>query len=203
MIQSDPNSIEQRLSAIRLKVSAKLDERVERLTQEMDMVGGHDAVEHVAVPRPASGRRLVPFGLAAAGVLLGVAMVLVIQLGQRRLGLAHQIPIRISAIQGAVLVKHVGTAAWEELSVASALRVGDQLWTGSASSINLTLKDNSLVTLNAGGVLSIKHHDGRVEFELTHGTMRAILREGHPPFFVRTPQGRLEALGTDFTVSVK
>jgi ferric-dicitrate binding protein FerR (iron transport regulator) len=59
------------------------------------------------------------------------------------------------------------------------------------------------VTLNAGGVLSITHHDGRVEFELTHGTMRAVLREGHPPFFVRTPQGRLEALGTDFTVSVE
>ena len=134
---------------------------------------------------------------------MGVALVLLIQMEQRQLRLAHQVPIRVSAIQGPVLVKHVGTASWEELSAASALRVGDQLWAGSASSINLTLKDNSLVTLNASGVLSIKHHDGRVEFELTHGTVRAVLREGHPPFVVRTPQGRLEALGTEFTVSVE
>jgi ferric-dicitrate binding protein FerR (iron transport regulator) len=83
------------------------------------------------------------------------------------------------------------------------LCVGDQLWSGSASSINLTLKDDSLITLNASGALCLTHHDGRVEFELTHGTMRAVLREGHPPFVVRTPQGRLEALGTDFTVSVE
>jgi ferric-dicitrate binding protein FerR (iron transport regulator) len=65
------------------------------------------------------------------------------------------------------------------------------------------MNDGSLVTLTAGGVLSIAHQDGGMEFELTHGTMRAVMREGHPPFAIRTPQGRLEALGTEFTVSVE
>jgi hypothetical protein len=180
--------LEKKLATLRAPKSPELDAGIQRML--------HGAMR-------ARARRLAPFCLAAAGILVGVGLVLLIQTAQRQLGLGRQVPIRISAIQGPVLVKHTGTATWEELSAGAALRVGDQLWSGSASSINLTLKDNSLVTLNASGVLSLKHHDGRVEFELTHGTMRAVLHEGHPPFVVRTPQGRLEALGTDFTVSVE
>jgi ferric-dicitrate binding protein FerR (iron transport regulator) len=40
------------------------------------------------------------------------------------------------------------------------------------------------------------------EFSLEHGECTASLQSPHVPFFVRTPHGRVEALGTEFTVTV-
>jgi hypothetical protein len=78
MNQSDPNSIEQRLSAIRLKVSARLDERVERLAKGMDVAGAHDATEDVVVPKPLVDGRLRRRWILRAAV--GVAAVFAVAL---------------------------------------------------------------------------------------------------------------------------
>jgi len=192
MSDMTPDELEKRLENLRPPDPSALDGRVQRL-----LCGAA-----VAEPRAGFGR-LTVYSLAAAGIVVGVALVLLIQAGQRWMRLSPAVPIRISAIRGEVLVKHAGSATWEEMGASSQLRLGDQLWSGSASGINLELKDSSLIALNAGSVLSLTQYNGRVEFELTHGTMRAVLRDGHPPFFVHTPQGLLESLGTEFTVSVE
>jgi len=192
MSDMTPEEIEKKLENLRPPAPAALDERIGRLLRDTA----------AAEPRGRI-RRFVPYGLIAAGILLGVALALLIQFGQRRVRLLSEVSIRVSEIRGTVLVKHAGAAAWEEVGAASRLRLGDQFWSGSASSIVLTLKDHSLVTLGPGGALALTDDDGRVEFELAHGTMQALLRDGHPPFFVRTPQGLLESLGTEFAVSVE
>jgi hypothetical protein len=192
MREITPEELEKKLESLRPPTSAALDGCIEQMLS--DAAG--------AQPRARIGR-LAPYGLIAAGIVGGIALAFLVRIGLSRALLSPVVPIRVSAIRGTILVKHAGTAAWEEMSAATRLRLGDQLWSGTEAGISLELRDNSLVALNSGSRLSVTEDNGRVEFELTHGTMRAVLRDGHPPFFVRTPQGLLKSLGTEFTVSVE
>jgi hypothetical protein len=50
---------------------------------------------------------------------------------------------------------------------------------------------------------SVTMYNGKTQFHLEHGKLAAALESPHPPFFVSTPHGRVEALGTEFTVNVE
>lgn len=111
--------------------------------------------------------------------------------------------IRIDQVQGTVLVKHESGSTWEEVHAdRSRLFVGDTLLCSKDASLTLKLADNSRVVLTSNSRLTLAHENGGLELALAHGTMTADLTSPHPPFVIDTPQGRVHALGTTFTVTV-
>ena len=67
----------------------------------------------------------------------------------------------------------------------------------------MVFEDNSSVQLNQNSILTLKLYNGGTEFYLEQGELAAALESPHPRFVVSTPHGRVEALGTEFTVSVE
>jgi ferric-dicitrate binding protein FerR (iron transport regulator) len=65
------------------------------------------------------------------------------------------------------------------------------------------MKDKSTIELNQNSMLVLKLYNGETQFFLEYGRCTAALESPHPPFFIRTPHGRVEALGTEFTVTVE
>ena len=51
--------------------------------------------------------------------------------------------------------------------------------------------------------LNLMQYNGQTEFGIAYGTVKSSLDGPHEPFFISTPQGRLEALGTEFIVRVR
>ena len=162
--------------------------------------------------RPAVGGILSAFrwprAAAAAGILL---LGLVIGLGLARVGqrprpgvdLGPPLALAIEQLEGAVLVKHRGADNWEDLRSGSRLYLRDLIQTLPNSTVALKLRDGSTIALGADSSLVLEASDGVTELALRWGTAHASLVSPHPPFFIRTPQARIEALGTEFTVSVR
>jgi hypothetical protein len=141
----------------------------------------------------------------AAGILLLVGLLGGFTLGRHDRGSSPNAPmidVRVSALSGTALVKHAGQDTWHELAPAATLRLGDVLHAAGNSAVTLSLWDRSSIRLDANTTLSADAFNGRVEFALSSGTINADLQSAHPRFFIRTPQGILEALGTAFVVSV-
>ena len=53
------------------------------------------------------------------------------------------------------------------------------------------------------GAFVLEKCNGGTLFSLEQGELAAALNSPHPSFVVSTPNGRVEALGTEFTVSVE
>ena len=113
------------------------------------------------------------------------------------------LPIQVAELKGEVLVKRAGSSAWGALSADSAVRLGDLFVALPSSEARLALNDGSTLVLEAGSRLCIERYDEGVELSLTSGRLRASLHRPHGSFAVVTPGGRLEALGTEFTVDVE
>ncbi len=111
-------------------------------------------------------------------------------------------PIRVCSVSGTVLIKHFGARVWEEVTGSTSIYVGDRFHASPGSSLGLALKDDNTVWLKANSMLSLETLNGQIEFRVDSGTVTADLKSPHGPFFISTPQGRIEALGTEFTVSV-
>ncbi|MEN6493062.1 MAG: FecR domain-containing protein [Thermoguttaceae bacterium] len=125
------------------------------------------------------------------------------QIDERDLAEGTPAAIRIDQVQGTVLVKHESGSKWEEIHAdRSRLYVGDTLLCSKDASLTLQLADNSRVVLTSNSRLALAHENGGLELALAHGTMTADLTSPHPPFVIDTPQGRVHALGTTFTVTV-
>jgi ferric-dicitrate binding protein FerR (iron transport regulator) len=67
----------------------------------------------------------------------------------------------------------------------------------------LRLGEKSTIRLGQNSMLALTSYNGKTQFFLEHGECTASLESPHRPFFIRTPHGRVEALGTEFTVSVE
>jgi ferric-dicitrate binding protein FerR (iron transport regulator) len=67
----------------------------------------------------------------------------------------------------------------------------------------LEVAKDSTLELNQNSMLVLKSYNGGTKFHLEHGKLAAALKSPHPPFFVSTPHGQVEALGTEFTVNVE
>jgi hypothetical protein len=145
----------------------------------------------------------VPVAAAAAlviGIFVGAA---VSRSGGLKEPDAAPAAMTIAKIDGVVLRKHKDAPAWTQITPQAKLYVGDEMQTLAGSTLVLALKDNSTMSLNAGTNLLVKEYNGASEFVLSSGSLRATLTSPHPPFAIRTPQGLIRALGTDFAVTVE
>ena len=140
--------------------------------------------------------------LIVAGLLLGFYLGRVTNT-QTEAALTAKTPLRIANLEGIVLVKHQGAALWEKLEPESSVYIGDTFHSTSKSDFNLEFRDKSTIKLNQNSMLVLKEYNGGTQFHLEHGELAAALESPHPPFVVSTPNGRVEALGTEFTVSVE
>jgi ferric-dicitrate binding protein FerR (iron transport regulator) len=142
----------------------------------------------------------------AAGVLLAVGLFLGFALGRAgksaRAPLTAQVPISASKIEGTVLVRHEDSDVWQILDADSNIYLGDTFHAAAKSACVLRLDAKSTLELNQNSMLVLKVYNGRTEFHLEQGELAADLASKHPPFFISTPHGRVEALGTEFTVKV-
>jgi len=145
----------------------------------------------------------------AACILLGIGLLLGFGLGratstmQAGVALRAQVPIRVEELEGTVLVKHRGCNDWQALDKKSNIYLGDTFHSAAKSMVSLVLEDKSSVAVGQNSMLVLKLYNGGTQFHLEHGRLTASLNSPHPPFVVSTPHGRVEALGTEFTVTVK
>jgi len=159
---------------------------------------------------PASGAWLgwTPRAIAA-GIVLAVGLTLGFTLGRARMvkparePLAAQVPMRIRELEGTVLVRHEGSDVWQVLQTDSTIYLGDTFHSTAKSAFVLELKDKSTIELNQNSMLVLKLYNGETQLFLEYGRCTAALESPHPPFFICTPHGRVEALGTKFTVTVE
>jgi ferric-dicitrate binding protein FerR (iron transport regulator) len=146
--------------------------------------------------------RIAAIGALAAALVSGYAVH-----GSRFSGnlLAQRTPAAVEIVRqdGPALVKHEGASTWEEIQEdCPKLFVGDTLLSMHGSSLTLGLPDKSTIVLAGNSRLTLAHENGGMELALAYGRVTADLTSPHPPFVIDTPQGRIRALGTTFTVTV-
>jgi len=144
----------------------------------------------------------------AASILIMVSLLSGFYLGrfsnvQTGLPLTAKTPLRITSLEGVVLVKHEGAALWGKLEPQSTVYVGDTFHSTAKAVFVMEFEDKSTVKLNQNSMLVLKKYNGGALFNLEQGELAAALNSPHPSFVVSTPNGRVEALGTEFTVSVE
>ncbi|MEJ2701286.1 MAG: FecR domain-containing protein [Sedimentisphaerales bacterium] len=159
----------------------------------------------LCVHRPvilSGGRRIA----VAAGIVLAFGLVLGFALGRAgeptEAPLKAEVPIRVAHIEGIVLVKHEGSNLWQVPDTSSKVHLGDTFHSAAKSVCRLKFEDKSSLELDQNSMLVLQSYDGGTQFYLEHGKLDAALESPHPPFFISTPDGRVEALGTEFTVTV-
>lgn len=144
----------------------------------------------------------------AASIILAVGLFLGFALGRAGTGKplteppAAQVPINIGRLEGTVLVRHKDSDIWQTLRTGSNVYLGDTFHSATKSACVLKLDDKSTLELNQNSMLVLKMFNGETQFFLEHGECTASLESPHGPFFISTPNGRMEALGTEFTVTV-
>ncbi|MFC1763988.1 FecR domain-containing protein [Planctomycetota bacterium] len=158
-------------------------------------------------PRTQAPFRKLLIPLARYGTAAAVFLVLGLFWGSRKAPDASSqqqaLGIVVSKLQGNVLVKHPWENHWQKMSPGESIYEGDTFLSLHEAALVLSLDPNNAVTLNENSSLALLEYNGRTEFEITYGTVKATLDGPHEPFFVSTPQGRFEALGTEFIVRVR
>jgi ferric-dicitrate binding protein FerR (iron transport regulator) len=166
----------------------------------------------VAEPRPRARANRVNWvrTAVAAGIILGVGLLLGFLVGRVPLDTPSntpslvQVPMQVGTLEGTVLVKHESSDVWQPLQSGAVVYLGDMFHSTPRSGFVLELEDNkSTIEVNQNSMLALTSYDGKTEFSLVQGECTASLESPHGPFFVSTPQGRVEALGTEFTVTVE
>jgi ferric-dicitrate binding protein FerR (iron transport regulator) len=144
----------------------------------------------------------------AAAIILAVGLFLGFALGRAGTGrpitapLSAQVPINIGRLEGTVLVRHEDSDIWQTLQAGSNVYLGDTFHSAARSVCVLKLDDKSTLELNQNSMLVLRSYNGQTQFFLEHGECTASLESSHGPFFISTPNGRVEAMGTEFTVKV-
>lgn len=164
-----------------------------------------------AAPQPRRGRSWSLWGrvAVAAGVFLAVGCLAGFALG--RAGSAEepqgppltQVPLKVADLHGTVLVRHRGYDVWHILETGSDVCLGDTFHSTAKSGFVLQLAEDSTIEVDQNSMLALTSYNGETQFFLEHGECTANLESPHGPFFISTPHGRLEALGTEFTVTVE
>ena len=113
-----------------------------------------------------------------------------------------QVSLQVAELHGTVLVRHQGYETWNVLETGSNVHLGDTFHSAAKSGFVLELGENSMIEVDQNSMLALTSYNGQTQFYLAHGECTANLESPHGPFFIRTPQGRVEALGTEFTVTV-
>ena len=122
---------------------------------------------------------------------------------QTEVPMSAKVPMKVARLEGTVLVKHQDSDSWFPLRSNSDIYLGDTFHSAWKSGLVLEVGNQSTLELNQNSMLVLKSYNGGTQFHLEHGKLAAALESPHPPFFVSTPHGRVEALGTEFTVTVE
>ncbi|MHC4557662.1 MAG: FecR domain-containing protein [Planctomycetota bacterium] len=138
----------------------------------------------------------------AVGLLLGFSLARSAFTGHIIVPKAAKVPMNVAKLEGTVLVRHEGSEVWQALESGSNVHLGDTFYSAAQSAFRLEFKDESTIDLNQNSMLVLKLYNGETQFFLEHGECTANLESPHGPFFISTPHGRVEALGTEFTVTV-
>jgi hypothetical protein len=168
------------------------------------------AVDKVLSGVKFSKHRLSNKSLFSLGKWAAVAACILIGFGLAKIGDIKQagslaqikVPMKATEINGTVLVRHSNSDLWQSLTPDSQVYLGDTFHSTAKSGFVLVLSDGSTMALAQNSMLELKEYNGQTDFYLTYGEVDSDLRSPHSPFFISTPHGRVEALGTDFTVSV-
>ncbi len=163
--------------------------------------------------RPQSAPFVTTFSIGrqaavAAAIILAVGLFFGFVLGRAGTGkstlppLTVRVPISIDDLEGTVLVRHKGSDVWQTLQAGSNIYLGDTFHSTTRSAFVLKLDDKSTLELNQNSMLVLNLYNGQTQFFLEHGECTASLESPHGPFFISTPNGRMEAVGTEFTVKV-
>jgi hypothetical protein len=145
----------------------------------------------------------------AAGIVLAVGTIVGIVLGRSgsvpvdEMAALTPAPMRVAGLEGTVLVRHEGSDTWRALKSDAAIYLGDTFHCTSQSNLTLEVGDKSTLQIVENSMLTLVSYHGETRFHLEHGHCRASLQSPHGPFFISTPHGRVEALGTEFTVTVE
>jgi len=145
----------------------------------------------------------------AAAILLAVGMIAGFSLGRSgsvpadELAALTPVPMRVAGLEGTVLVRHEGSETWRAVRSDSAVYLGDTFHCTGKSNLTLDIGEKSTVQIVENSMMALKSYNGETRFHLEHGHCRASLQSPHGPFFISTPHGRVEALGTEFTVTVE
>jgi len=142
---------------------------------------------------------------AAAAVFLVIGLYIGSRQSPNPVSQQKPLTIAVSQLQGDVLVRHAWENGWKKMTHEESIYKGDAFLSLHQASLVLSLdKDkNNTVSLNENSSLDLLEHNGETEFGITYGTVKAKLDGDHDPFFISTPQGRFEALGTEFIVRVR
>ena len=145
----------------------------------------------------------------AAGIVLAVGLSLGFALGRKGSAgpapaqLPPPVPMRVAELAGTVLVRHEGAEVWRPLTPDATIHIGDTFHAAAKASCTLEVADKSTIRIDQNSMLILKSYNGETQFYLEHGQCQADLESPHGPFFICTPHGRVEALGTEFTVKVE
>jgi ferric-dicitrate binding protein FerR (iron transport regulator) len=140
---------------------------------------------------------------AAAAVFLVIGLFVGSRYASRPVSPQKPLAISISNLQGDVLIRHPWEDGWKKLTAEESVYKGDAFVSLHQASIVLVLDENNTVTLNENSALDLLEYNGQAEFKIPYGTVKATLKGPHEPFFISTPQGRFQALGTEFIVRVQ
>ena len=141
----------------------------------------------------------------AAGILLAIGLTLGFYMGRASTDkpTGAKVPMRVAELDGTVLVRHEGLDAWKVLEADSDIYLGDKFHSATKSGFVLEMKDKSTIEVNQNSMLVLKLYNGETQFFLEYGRCTAALESPQPQFLIGTPHGRVEALGTEFTVTVE
>lgn len=151
---------------------------------------------------PAALISCLKYSVAAA-----VFLVIGVYVGSRYLPnfmiLQKPLSIAVSQLQGEVLIRHAWEDDWKILTAEESIYEGDAFLALDQSSLILSLAENKTVSLSENSSVNLLEYNGQTEFGIRYGTIKAKLDGPHGPFFISTPNGRVEALGTAFTITVE
>ena len=140
---------------------------------------------------------------AAAAVFLIVGLHIGSRQSPNPMHQQKPLSVTVSQLDGDVLVRHPWEGGWKRMTSEESIYKGDAFLSLHQASLILSLGTNNTVSLNENSSLDLLEHNGQTEFGIEYGTVKAKLAGPHEPFFISTPQGRFEALGTEFIVRVR
>ncbi len=141
--------------------------------------------------------------LLAAGAIVGFALGRSGSVPTDERAALTPAPMRVAGLEGMVLVRHEGSDAWHPLKHDAAVYLRDTFHCMNKSNLTLEVGDKSTLQVVENSMLMLMSCKDETRFHLEHGHCRASLQSPHGPFFISTPHGRVEALGTEFTVTVE
>jgi len=176
------------------QIMAHISERVGTPTQHTGSVPGYWTWTRTAIAAVV---------MLAAGLTLGFVLGREGQNQPPASAMLQEAPVRIGRLEGMVLVKHGNSDVWQPVRSGAVVYLGDTFHSMPRAAFVLDLGNNSTIDVSPNSMLALVSYGSETEFSLEQGECTANLQSPHGPFFVRTPHGRIEALGTEFTVTVE